>query len=540
MAPNIKTSFKGLPLYLSIITVLTLLVYSNVLHGEPQMDDVYVFENAELRSPFTLLDRDIYKSFLSGGRPLTALAFSLNHYMWGRETFSFHLTNLIIHILNGILVFVLVRSTLKLTDGGHSNNPDIIAFFTALLFSIHPVQTESVSYIYQRAESLSSLFYLTSLISFIRGYQAESIGKKIVYQGLFFASFIISLLCKEIAITLPLIAFLYGLYFFRGDRVWRNIALPGALILAGIAITALKLNSIQGNPNVGYQLKEYTAWEYLLTQLNVIVHYLRLIIFPINQNLDYDYPATKTFFEAGTFMSFALLFSMICLAMSLRKRQRSISFFILWFFITLSPSSSIIPLSDACVEHRLYLPSIGIFFISSLAMVRLSGMLKTASSSRHLTLAVCILCVLTFLSAATYHRNLIWKSRLAMWKDVVRKSPKKGRAHNNLASIYSMTGDQKSAIREYLTALTLTPGNTETYYNLGSIFEGFGMLDLARDFYIVFVKYDTNHPQAVVEIKTRYNISEGTQEPDVLSLKKRTIDAYNKLYGKGSKNHNGR
>lgn len=534
------TSVKGISVYFSIISVCILIIYSIALHGEPQMDDVYVFENAELRSPFALLDGGISNSFLSGRRPLTAISFSLNHYLWGRETFSFHLTNIIIHILNGILVFVLVRSTLYIINESHSNNSDAIAFLTALLFSIHPVQTESVSYIYQRAESLSSFFYLTSIISFIRAYQAESRGKKVLYQGLFFASFILSLMCKEIAITLPLIAFIFGLYFFRRDRVWRNIALPGVLILAGLYITALKLNSIQGNPNVGYQLKEYTAWEYLLTQINVIVHYLRLIIFPINQNLDYDFPSTKTFFEAGTLMNFALLFSMICLTIYLLKKQRGISFFILWFFIILLPSSSIMPLSDACVEHRLYLPSIGTFFISALAMVHLSGLLKTASGSKHLTLAVCIICILTFLSAATYQRNLIWESRLAMWKDVVRKSPKKGRAHNNLASIYSMSGDQKSAIKEYLTALTLTPGNTETYYNLGSIFEEFGTLDLARDFYIVFVKYDPDHQQAVLEIKARYNISEATQEPDVLSLKKRAIAAYNKLYQKGPKSQNGR
>ena len=139
-------------LFLAITAIITVFAYSNVLHGDPQFDDEqYIFEDPLLKSPAAFKGRSISALFLSGARPVTAFTFSLNYHFWGRDTYSYHLTNLLIHLLNGILVYIFIYMTLKMPSvrERYSGNAHWTAFFTALLFSIHPIQTQAVSFIVQ-------------------------------------------------------------------------------------------------------------------------------------------------------------------------------------------------------------------------------------------------------------------------------------------------------------------------------------------------------------------------------------------------------
>lgn len=535
MPPNIKSSLKGLPLYLSIITALTLLVYSNVLHGEPQFDDEhYIFSEPLLQSPYSFINLDMFQSFASGMRPVTAFTFSLNHYFGGADTFSYHLTNLIIHTLNGIMVYVLIYMTLQSSTltNRYSHNNSKIALLTSLLFLIHPIQTESVSYIYQRAESLSSLCYLASLLSFILAVRSESPKRAAAFLALFSGGFIIALGSKEIAVTLPLVAFLYGMFFLKREGVWKKVALPGFLIVAGIVIAAHRILILGKNTSAGFHL-QFTMQEYLLTQLRVIVTYLRLLMFPVQQNIDYDHPIYRSLLNGEVIMSLIFLLAVLSASIIIYKKQRAASFFILWFFIILFPSSSILPLKDVIVEHRLYLPSVGLFFILSSSLVILSDNLNKRFDKRvffRLTVFSIFLMIFT-LSASTYHRNNIWKSRIAMWQDVVKKSPRKSRPHNNLGNCYLLAGNYKNAIREFITSIDINPGIMETYYNIGLSFENLGMSGLAKEFYTVYAKYGTANDGIARKLSVRYNIDSNTPVPDIDLVKEKARETVRLLYG---------
>lgn len=513
-------------IFLSTIILLTFFAYSNVLYGDPQFDDEhYIFEDPLLRSPHAFRDLNIWEAFISGVRPVTAFTFSLNYYLWGRDTFSYHITNLLIHLINGALVYILIYMTLRTLEV----RGKWIAFFTALLFSIHPIQTESVSYMVQRGESLSSMFYLISMIAFIVGGRRQEAGG-IYLQPLssivFIAGFFLALGSKEVAVTLPVIAFLYGLYFLDRKGLWKRLAVPGTLILAGLIISIFKLTTLGEHTSAGYHLREFTAWEYLFTQFSVMVGYLRLLVLPIGQSIDHVYPISRAFWEGGTIASFALLSSVLLLAFILRRRWREGSFFILWFFVTLLPTSSILPLKDVFVEHRLYLPSVGIFFIFASGMVRMAEVLKGRLSKGGLITILLSVSISCSLLAATYNRNRIWSSRLAMWQDVVKKSPHNARGWNNLGNCYLLKGNYKDALRAYLTSLDLAVANIELYYNMGLTLENLGMRDIAKDFFIIFVKNGPEgYKKEIGELTLRYDIRADTPMPDIRRMKQRAKEA---------------
>lgn len=596
--------------FLLVIIVMTFAAYARVLHGELLFDDrSIILTNPLLQSPYAFSDLNLWDAFKSGLRPVTAFTFSLNYYLFGKDPFSYHLTNLIIHIINGILVYVFIYITL-VQDSVSPTTPaptyqggekwgvrrQWIAFLTALLFSIHPIQTESVSYIYQRAESLSSMFYLVSIIAFIVGSQGLRI--KVLCYLIFILGFVLAMGSKEIAVTLPLAALLYGIYFFEKKGLWKRVAVPVTLIFSGLAVAAIRMTSLRENLSAGYSLSEFTLWEFILTQFSVILSYMRLLIFPFGQNIDPVYPISRSLFEIKTIFSITLLLLPLSLAWIFFRRWRTGSFFILWFFVTLSPSSSILPLRDLLAEHRLYLPSIGVFFILSSAMVYLSNLwLGKMKKGVIIPLSLTIFLLLSGLFwTVTYNRNRYWTSELAMWQDVIKKSPRNQRgynnlaraynekglhdkaienylisikikqddpvvhrylgiayndkgltdkaiehyriaislkpdyaeAHNNLGSCYLLKGEYKNALIEYLETLSIDPNNFETYYNAGLSLKNLGMTDLAREFFVLFVKTGPeDYSDEKRKLSFEYNITGNTALPDLRLL----IQSAKNLFG---------
>lgn len=480
MGKESTTRHWGHWVFLCIITLLTVSVYYNTLHGELQFDDRSLLfsipPNPAHQSPYAFKEINLWHAFKSGARPVTTFTYSLNYFIWGGDVFSYHLANLFIHLLNSVLVYALVCITIK-------DNAQRIAFLTALLFSIHPIQTQSVSYIYQRTESLSAMFYLVSLLSFITASRYNGL-KKILFMMLFVLGFILALGSKETAITLPAIAFLYGIYFFERKGLWKNLLVPGSLIIAGGFIAATRGLAPDKYSSAGYNLPDFNAWEYLLTQFSAVAAYLRLLIFPVGQSIDHLYPISRSFWEAGTVTGFALLAIIFFMALFLRKKWRAGSFFIIWFFITISPTSSILPIRDVFVEHRLYLPSLGVFFVfaSGVAWVyRLNDKKKEIVAFLSVIIAA-------LLWTATYHRNNLWDSRLAMWQDAARKYPGKPRAHYWLGFAYSGHGLLEKALEHYLTALRLDPYDTEVHTRLAELYVKKGRFDKAIEHYEFLLK----------------------------------------------------
>lgn len=353
----------------ALIAVLVLIAYSNTFTASFHFDDdAAIAENSNIKrvSPETVI------SLLRTNRPVVNLSLMLNYALNGMNVVGWHVFNIGVHIANSCFVYLFILWTLNLPalKAAFSDRAPRMALFGALLFAVHPIQTESVTYIISRTELLASFFYLIAFLFFIQGAHT---GRFKYYIGAFFSS-LLSMGSKEWAVTLPAMLFLYDYFFIaNGDLKaiksrWKAYLL---MLLPWVLIAYIIVTFLAGSTSAGFNIsgqKGITAWTYLLTSFNVLWTYIGLFFLPINQNLDYDYPVAKTLFELPTLLSFVGHCALVGFAFWLYKKRghRLIPFGVAWFYITLSPTQSFVPILDVIFEHRVYLPSIGFFlaFIS--------------------------------------------------------------------------------------------------------------------------------------------------------------------------------
>ncbi|NTW65986.1 MAG: hypothetical protein HGB21_06710 [Nitrospirae bacterium] len=307
-------------------------------------------------------------TILRGGRPVVNLSIMLNYQLNGMNVVGYHIFNIATHILNSIMVYFLVLGTLTLPQflDRYQGKAKWMALFCALLFGVHPIQTESVTYIISRSELLATFFYLAAFLLLIRGARSRNFLYAI---GVMIAS-VLAVSSKEWAVTLPALLVLYDFLFLAEGKVKQVLSRWYYYVLAALTwilvIQKLNLFATGGTAGVGFNIVSttgVTAKSYLYTSFNVIWTYIRLLFLPINQNLDYDYPIAKTLFELPTILSLAGHLMIIAAAVWLyrTKKWTLIPFGVAWFYIGLSPVQSFVPVVDVIFEHRLYMPSIGFF-----------------------------------------------------------------------------------------------------------------------------------------------------------------------------------
>ena len=232
--------------------------------------------------------------------------------------------------------------------------------------------------------------------------------------------------------------------------------------------------------------------DYLFTQFRVIVTYLRLLFFPVGQNLDHDFPVAHSFFNAPVFLSFLLLLAILGLGIYLVYRSkfyvlsstldnsppttdrrlptafyRLIAFGIFWFFIALAVESSVIPIVDVIFEHRVYLPSVGFFIALSTAVVLAAEKLAVRRPKIAGITYTAMLLVTLSLASATFMRNMVWADETTLWQDVAAKSPDKSRPWNNLAYAYLQKHQPKKAIPALIRSIGISPGHPDAWNNIG-------------------------------------------------------------------------
>ncbi len=496
------------------IAVLVALIYSNVFGAPFIFDDIkYIVENGFIRELANFYS-------LSGTRYLTFLSFALNYAVGGLSPWGYHFVNIALHALNSIMLYLLVRGLFDafascLEDGGEPGHGGqglarYLAFMTALVFAAHPMETEAVSYVSQRFVSLAAFFYLLSIICYIRSRLAfitRKMRRAIVLYLVAFIAGILAQKSKEIAFTLPALIILVEFLFFQQGRILFKKGIFAAPFLALFAIIPLELfafggagggpGGIAGKVRL-LQLEELATLsrhDYLITQFRVLITYLRLLFFPLGQRGDYDYTIYHRFFSLPVLLSFMVLLLIFAFAIytALRSARKGrifgllFGFGLLWFFITISVESSIVPIKDLIFEHRVYLPSAGVFLsVISLYLAFFGHPSKSPRGKRKKSsLAVFIfpLVVVLVLSALTYRRNRVWGSNLAFWTDIVHKSPTKARAYNNLGNSYYNRGEIKKAIGNYRQAIALKGDDYEAYNNLGSALLAKGRPDLALGYF---------------------------------------------------------
>lgn len=375
-----------------------------------------------------------------------------------------------------------------------------MALWVALFFVVHPIQTQAVTYIVQRYTSMSAMFFLASVLLYIQGrklqlnieglrenrtqgddlLKADDGNKRSTvfsYAILFYfvaciLSGVFAFLSKENAATLPGIILLVEYFLF--DRSWRGWKkkliwlVPLGALLAFLALyflsatRGLKLENLLEDVSIlTRETRTVDRWSYLYTQFNVFVGYIRLLFFPVGQNVDPMYPFKGGFFEGFTPLAFVFIMVIILFGIWNIRKRPTVSFGVFWFFIALSIESSIFPISDAMFEHRLYLPVFG-FAVSTVYMV--FELFSRRSVWRNLFLGVALIA----LGVGTYLRNNIWQDPLSLWADSVYKNPDNYRAHNNLGAELSDRGHLRRAVREYSKALKIRPDFADANNNLGN------------------------------------------------------------------------
>ncbi len=507
-------SFYIKPFSIIIISCLGILVYSNTFHYTFHFDDfTYIADNSAIKNIQIL--QSIWNYYPC--RFITFLSLALNYHFNGLNVFSYHLFNIAVHLGSAILVWwltLLTFSTPAIKKEKIARHANVIALFAGLVFVSHPVQIEAVSYICQRAASMATLFYLTSLCFYVKwrllqnsalAIEPKQPFKKIATlptaphndtrRKFFYICSLITAIAamftKEIAITLPLMILLYESCFFSRRAIngifinWKSIT-PFLLTLFIIPVVMLLTKSILFHEIQGITQgpEGISPMHYLLTQFRVMVTYIRLVFLPFNQNLDYDYPIFKSILELPVLTGFLFLITILLFAKHLFSKYRLVSFSILWFFLTLLPESSLLPEKDIIYEHRLYLPLVGfsIFLVSSMYYVidtywsssrtlvvtrhseskgrrilRHLKILRFAQDDKRLKMMVALTIIVACYAILTYQRNKVWKNEFTLWNDTVQKSPHKGRPYMSRGSEYFQQGDFTKAISDYDKAIELSP-----------------------------------------------------------------------------------
>jgi tetratricopeptide (TPR) repeat protein len=396
-------------------------------------------------------------------RPLLKLSYACNNSL-GFGPAGFHLINIAIHATNSVLAFLLLTRLALREDVGSQEGVDgraaqALAFFGALLFTLHPVQTEAVTYVSGRSTSLAALFSLASVLAWIDG---RARGRTWLI-GLSAALFAAGLLVKETSAVVPLALLLWecgnlqaaGRFFSRAP--WLHL-----LVLGLAAVIAISSSTYRHLFNTSFQARSVGV--NLLTQVDATIYLLGQLVRFDRLNAD---PALAVVngWTATLAVEAAALLLLLVLGAILVRRLPAVSFGILWFFLWLAPTNSFIPRLDVVNDRQLYLAILGPAWI---VVWLLWKRLPTLRGPR---LALAIILVLS-LGVATYHRNQAYANEIVFWEDVTRKAPHNGRAFNNLGYAYALAARRDDAEIAFRHALTLDPGDVRAAVNLRLLLEG--------------------------------------------------------------------
>jgi tetratricopeptide (TPR) repeat protein len=453
-----------------VVLAAGLAAYANSFAGGFVFDDDHaIIDNPHVRRLWPLGEAMAAPPQSSvAGRPLVSLTLAVNYALGGLDVRGYHAINLAIHLVAGLLLMGIVRRMLLLPAWGDhfSASATGLAAVAAALWVVHPVQTESVTYIIQRAESLMGMFYLATLYLALRAFQSP---RPAGWAGGAVAACAAGMACKEVMVTAPLMVLLYDRAFVAGSlrgalrrRPVFYAALAGSwLLLAAILIGGPRSES------AGFTVRGLTPWEYVRSQFGVVLHYLRLCLWPHPLCLDYDWPVAGTVWAVAG--PGAVVLGLLGLTGWAWWHRRPASFAGMWFFVILAPTSSIVPIKDLAFEHRLYLPLAGALVLVVLGVW--AGLERTwreeTERRRRLVCGGLGAAAIAVCMAGTILRNRDYQDGLVMWSKTVALRPENARARSSLGIVRCARGDIAGALRACEEALRIDPTYAEAAFNLG-------------------------------------------------------------------------
>ena len=505
-----------------LLAAVAIGIYSNTIGGPFVFDDhENIARNPHLQ--ITRLDWPSLHHAAFGGvistRPVSYISFALNYYFLGYRVDGYHWINILIHAINGILLYFFLKQTLNLVspeterlidtpdrkdrDAGYRtlDLPSQVAFFSALLWVAHPVQTQAVAYIIQRMTSMAAMFYLLALLFYIHARLSKTIHRSVLLWVGVVVSGVLAMGSKEIAVTLPAVILLYEFFFFRNLRItpsWLIASLVGLVLFA--AIVLVSMGSVDPVHLVlkGYHSRDFSIGQRLLTEFRVVVFYLSLILFPhpSRLNLDHDVALSHGLLDPPTILAaIALILGLLVMAGILAKRNRFVSFCILWFLGNLVLESSVIAL-ELVFEHRLYLPSMMVFPVMVLLVFRT---VTSTWASRAVVGATIIICVIW-----TVDRNRVWQDEVGLHRDTVAKSPLKARPYYGLGRALAERGDYREAVDMLQEAVRLNPGYVQARNRLGSALAMLGDSEAAAVQFHKVIQLDPGYVGAYFNLDKYY------------------------------------
>ncbi|MBV8843763.1 MAG: tetratricopeptide repeat protein [Bryobacterales bacterium] len=441
---------------------LILEAYGPALNGPFVLDDRYL--------PFFKPD---YQSiplsgWINGLRPLLMFSFWMNYAANGIDPYVYHVTNVVLHLLNSVLVALIAAKLLEWAGTEKNIARSALGVFAGALFLLHPIQTEAVAYVASRSEVLSVFFYYAAYCVFLYRRSAQITWlRAIAVLALFGAA----ASTKEHTLTLPVLLLLTDLYWGNVGRdamprrianppteaevgqkarlqsVRANLRLYGMLAI-GAALGAIGVARVLSSADTaGFRVPGLTPINYFFTQCRVVWMYVRLVLLPIGQNLDPDIAITRTALDPAAWLGLLAAAALIVAAWIYRRRWPLAAFGVFVFFLLLAPTSSIVPIQDPMAERRVYLPFLG------LALIAIE-FLRYLKLRQRVMIEVPVLVLLFVL---TYQRSTKWASPLALWTDAVEKSPRKLRPRSQLAFAYYEQQNCQKAAESYEIASRLAP-----------------------------------------------------------------------------------
>jgi protein O-mannosyl-transferase len=523
---------------LMVLEIITAAFYWPSLRYQFQFDDVaHITKHFAIRHDNPLLRWWYNRRWF--GDSLNALNFK----MGGFEPLVYRITNVFIHMACGALVYYLVLTLCKNIERSivqrYSN---FIAFSTAGLFLLHPLQTQAVSYVIQaRIEGVASFFILLNLVLFVRYVKAKTSGMRVTLLGLLALSTLLSCGTKEIFVLTPILMvlidfialsrgsvrtmlqergyfyFCYGLFFAAlvGWYIFDFRLFPQAGKAAGFQTGIGEY--LHNTNNLGNVLtldsnQKITSMSFFISQFRAVMHYLGLVFWPFSMSVEYDWKLAPSFMTAGVLIPLAQILVLMAAAVySIMKRQLLlVGMGVVWFFIVLAPRSSFIPSAELVCDYKSYLAMVGIYM--ALAVLAAGSLELLSKSFEWLKLhvnswqvyAATMVFVFLPMGTSTLFRNYVWSSNVLFWEDCIKKAPKKARTHNNYAVALCEAGKYEQAIKHYEKAIELDRYYQDPLSNLAVACSMTGQVDRAVEALKAAITLCPKYPEAYNNLGSVY------------------------------------
>ncbi len=477
-------------------------------------------------------------------RPVAALSFAVNYYLGGLNVLGYHIVNVSIHLLCSLILFIFTKNCLTLPSlkGRYASKSFSIALLSSLLWAIHPVQIQAVTYIVQRIASLSALFYILCMYFYLKARRAQKRKMRLLFLIFSCLAFILALGSKENAAMLPVSLFLFEILIIQEDArsfVRKNIRIILLFWTILILIGVIYLNYRTGDMSnlvAGYDNRPFSITQRILTEYRVFIYYISLLLYPAPNRLSVVHTiqvSNSLFDPLSTLISIVVILGSVLFLLFKSKTYPLLAFCFLFFFVNHLIEGSVFPL-DLIYEHRNYLPSMLFFVPIAVGLFRLLAIYNARRWMKYSITAFIIL-FLIGLGQITYLRNFTWKSEETLWSDAAHKAPDHFRPHHNLGAYYQEKRFFELAMHEYEKAIQSPyfERNDErayTYYNLGKLYFDLNEFEEARisflkaleivpDFALAFANlamvYEQKGKEELVDFYVRKALEFSPDDPSV-------------------------